>query len=62
MSAKYSHNKIMIEFIQRMLTDTAVYPYALIRDYEALDLEASQVLLLLRILHPRRADLGRCGG
>lgn len=52
MSAKYGHNKIMIEFIQRMLTDTAVYPYALIRDYEALGLDAAQVLLLLRILHP----------
>lgn len=52
MSGKYGHNKIMIDFMQQMLSDTVVYPYALIRDYEALDLDPAEALLLLRILHP----------
>ena len=38
--------------MQRMMTDIAAYPYALIRDYEVLGLEPAEALLLLRILHP----------
>lgn len=52
MNSKYGNNKKMLEFMERMFTEMAVYPHVLIRDYQLLGLEAEQVLLLLRILRP----------
>ncbi len=52
MSAKYSENKLIIEFSQKIFTDLAIYPYTLIRDYQVLGIDEKQLVVLLRIMRP----------
>lgn len=52
MSGKYSENKLVIEFTQNMYAETVVFPYALIRDYQVLDIDEKQLAVLLRIMRP----------
>lgn len=59
MNRKCSENKHIIDFTQKMLSDTAVFPYILIHDYKKLGIDEKQLITLLRILHPffRRGSL-----
>lgn len=52
MSNKYSDNKLVTEFSQKIFADLSVYPYMLIRDYQVLGINEKQLVILLRILRP----------
>jgi DNA replication protein len=45
-------NQFINEFNQKILTDNIVLPYFLISEYQAMDINEKQLVVLLRILHP----------
>lgn len=52
MPSKANETKLIIDFTQKALAETASFPYILLRDYATLGVDEKELVTLLRILHP----------
>jgi len=50
--SKANESRLIIDFTQKVLAETASFPYIILRDYQALGLDEKELVTLLRILHP----------